>query len=56
MQIGGETCTKLKQLETERQYSSVKPLVGRYVSSAGGILVALLEASDDAQAGGLRYQ
>ena len=47
LQIGGETCAKLTKLEKERNFSNLKPAGGKFVSSAGAILVALLEASDD---------
>ncbi|XP_045190631.2 uncharacterized protein LOC123547523 [Mercenaria mercenaria] len=45
--IGGETCSRLTKLEKEKEFSCLKPLAGRFVSSAGGILVGLLDATEE---------
>ncbi|KAL5021381.1 hypothetical protein ScPMuIL_000536 [Solemya velum] len=46
--IGGETMKKLKHIYESKKYSSLPPTTGVYCSSAGAILVALLEATEEA--------
>lgn len=54
-QIGGETCTRLTKIDKEKEYSCLKPLPGHFVSSAGGILVALLDATEQLIYNGKRF-
>ncbi|XP_052773176.1 uncharacterized protein LOC128212005 [Mya arenaria] len=46
--IGPETATKLIKLDQEKEYSMMRPRTGRCASSAGAVLAALLEATEEA--------